>query len=95
MPKVKFDFNLPEESEDFEVYRSSVHYYCAINDLFSEIRSYVKWEKSKFIDESYDIGDRKYQDLNEKEKDAYCMGVADIRDYFLDILKEKKCYLGD
>lgn len=51
-----FEFNIPEDREDFEIHNNAVKHYLAIEDLFSEFRAVLKYEKFEDI-KSY-IADR-------------------------------------
>ena len=53
MPKVKIEFNLPEEKQDLKLAQRGNHYFSIIFHTLQEIRSYLKYgHKFKTIDEA-------------------------------------------
>ena len=47
--KVTYDFNLPEEQDDFDIYNNSMKYYLALWDLQQQLRLWLKYEERDSI----------------------------------------------
>jgi hypothetical protein len=47
--KVTYDFNLPEEQDDFDIYNNSMKYYLALCDLQQIFREWLKYEERESI----------------------------------------------
>ena len=50
MPKVKFEFQLPEESEEFNQYNHASNYYIALSEIAEHIRRLIKYENADTVD---------------------------------------------
>lgn len=48
--KVAYDFDLPEEQDDFDIYNNSMKYYLALLDLQNQIRAWQKYRECESID---------------------------------------------
>lgn len=42
--KVTFDFDMPEDNEDFEIYQSAKKMYCMLTEMKAELRKANKYE---------------------------------------------------
>lgn len=47
--KVTYDFNLPEEQEDFDIYNNSMKYYLALWDFQQTLRQWLKYDERDAI----------------------------------------------
>jgi hypothetical protein len=47
--KVTYDFNLPEEQDDFDIYNNSMKYYLALWDLQQTFRDWLKYQERESI----------------------------------------------
>lgn len=43
MPKAVLEYNLPEETEEFDLAQNGSHYFCVIEDLDNYLRSLIKF----------------------------------------------------
>ena len=62
--KVKFEFNLPDDLDDYTIYSNAQRMHHAICELKNEMRAIYKYEESH-SDEVYDIIERLQNKLNE------------------------------
>ena len=47
--KAKFEFNLPEENDDYNIYSNAKNYYLALWGLSQQIRQWYKYEEKDSI----------------------------------------------
>ena len=64
--KVTYDFNLPEEQDDFDIYNNSMKYYLALWDFQQEIREWQKYDDRDAIPVD-DIVEKFNEVLNDNE----------------------------
>lgn len=47
--KAKFEFDLPEDQDDFDIYRKAMAYYCGLQEFDNWLRSLDKYTEQTVV----------------------------------------------